>query len=185
MKTTIEIKQGTRLTATWVAAHARQKDRDELLACVGSGNITVPAVLCSDSTPPEMHWCAYLDGEPVAAMGVAHHPVVTPTIGNVWLFATDKVRRVVPAVSRHFVLNAPRLARERGIKRLEIRASSDHDIAARWIERLGARHVAELEDFGKNGETFHMYEWTWRTWNAAVQSPWLSRALEPCRIAAE
>lgn len=186
----IEIIPCTRYLATWIAANIRDKDRDELLAAVGSENVTVPAVMCNDMTHDGMKWVVKIDGEPVAAFGIAWHPIVTPTVGNIWLFGTDKIRRAIPTISRHFVTQALEIAEAHGITRLEVRTAEGHDISHRWLARLGADCACHLHEFGTNGETFLLYEWTRSEWHAMLdghreKSPWLRRALEPCRVAAE
>ena len=164
-------------TVTWIAANARVADQHELLCQVGTDNVTVPAAICVESSPPSMRWVARWKGKPVAAWGVAHNDMITPTVGSLWLFGTDDIRRVIPAVSRAMARDLPRMTEERGITRLEIRALATHDIAHRWLERLGARRVCTLTDWGSSGEEFVLYEWTRAIWERAKKegSTWLSK----------
>lgn len=180
--TRVTIHPCTRFAATWIAAHAREADKAELLASL-SGDLRMAGIVCNDTSPQDLRWVAKVDGELAVAFGISWNAVVAPTTGHVWAYGTPRMARAIPAVSRHFVQQTLQMAEARGITRLEVRSIVGHDIAHRWLERLGATRTAELAEYGTGGETFVLYEWTRTQWlelvaDPAKQSPWLRRALK-------
>ena len=46
-----------------------------------------------------------------------------------------------------------------GCRRLEVRAYQNHTRARLLIARMGGRYVCKLDQHGRNGETFELWEW--------------------------
>lgn len=66
----------------------------------------------------------------------------------------------------------------RGCRRVECRALATYRTTRRFIRACGATEVGPLPDYGKNRETFVLYEWT-RTALEARHVPDAQRAASP------
>ncbi|TIU13080.1 MAG: hypothetical protein E5W40_08835, partial [Mesorhizobium sp.] len=53
----------------------------------------------------------------------------------------------------------------RGAWRVGARALAANELALRWLARLGATERCRLPGYGRNGETFILYDWTRESWN--------------------
>jgi hypothetical protein len=113
--------------------------------------------MCFNVTPEGWRWVALLNGEPVAAFGLMNF---TYPVWMGWSFGTAKQRRAVPAMSKHFLAQAPRLI-EAGCRRIEVRAMRSHQKSTMWVRSMGAKHACELPDCGQNGETFDLWYWSY------------------------
>ena len=112
-------------------------------------------------------YCAWHRGSPVGAFGFAAASY-SGTVWCAWAFGTRRLKRAIPAISRFGVETmAPRLLHA-GVKRLEVRSIADHDVAHRWLARLGARRDGELSAWGRCGETFFLWSWTDKEWKDRV-----------------
>lgn len=100
--------------------------------------------------------CAADDGAPVAFVGGAE---AWPGAWFVWMFATPRWPEVGCAVTRWVIGAMIPAIREAGARRVECRSIEGHDQAHAWLEYLGARREATLPEYGRNGETFHVYVW--------------------------
>lgn len=96
------------------------------------------------------------DLTPVAAVAAGE---VWPTVWQVGMFATPRWPEIaLPctlAVRRLFHVKLAEL----GAKRLHAFSIADHEIAHRWMLRLGARCEATLGGWGKGGEDFKVFVW--------------------------
>lgn len=138
-----------------IARHLRERDREELFATRYGAD---PAQLAQDTLRTGgFRWAAYLDGEPVAALGAYPR---WPNVWSAWAFGTDKWPHAAITLTRHvrrFML--PALYRS-GAIRVDAMALASHTDARAWLEYLGAEPEKELAKWGKNGETFVSYVWT-------------------------
>ena len=146
---------------TWLGAHMRERDKEELL-CQFPDHVSpsAAAVFCLQNTHNDTGWlCLDRDTMPVAAFGFS--PTFHPTLWSAWAFGTDKMRRYIPEITR-FCLEqgVPHLLRTYGPRRIEVRALSSHDLAHRWLRGLGAEFECRLPNYGRNGEEFSLYSWT-------------------------
>ena len=153
----VEIRPATLRDCTFVAANMRDQDHRELTAILDESRVSLGA-LCFLSAP-DTSWCAWLDGSPIAAFGFS--PGVMPhTCWSAWAYGTKRMRRAIPAISRHGQRVVAPMLIDRGVLRVEVRSIADHDIAHQWLAGLGAAPECRLEDYGLNGETFILYAWT-------------------------
>lgn len=152
----IELIPSTPRDITIVAANMREWDRTELEASA-TGTMTERALFCHYTSMP---WAcvALLNGEPVAAFGLAGTPL-QPQLKVAWAFGTDRFRRVVPAISREANSWFPHLIAE-GVHRIEARALVGHDLAGQWMAGFGAKNEGVMRRYGRNGEDFELWAWT-------------------------
>jgi len=104
----------------------------------------------------EFQWVAYRDGIPVAVLGAAP---AWPRVWSAWCMGTEDFPHVVRTITKHVknfmvpaLLNA-------GMVRMTAYAYEDYDATHRWLQFLGGKPEARLENWGKNGETFISYVW--------------------------
>lgn len=94
-------------------------------------------------------------GKPIMACGISPFQGAT---WSAWMFGTPGSWRAVPRMTEVFQ-DALGILKARGVKRLEIRTLSTHCTAHAWMEKhLGFSRLAELKDFGRDGQTFYLYE---------------------------
>lgn len=96
-------------------------------------------------------------GVPVAAWGATE---TKPAFWSVWMFATDRWPEVSLTVTRHIRNDMMRDLIASGANRADCWSMEGHDVAHRWLEALGARREATLEDYGSERKMYHCYSWT-------------------------
>ena len=151
----IEIRPATLRDVTFIAAGMRSQDWQEIHASSPCNDKTEAGALCFLMS--KWSYTAWLKGEPVCAFGFAMTGL--PWIMSAWAFGTERMRRVIPAVTRHEATMLPLFA-EAGIHRIEVRSLEGHDLAHGWLASLGAKRECDLPQYGRNGETFVLYAWT-------------------------
>lgn len=153
---TIAIVPATLRDTSYVMAHMRPADEKE--------------VLCQFPETTKRHelaymllhslecWVATIDDQPVAVFGVSH---MTVACVSVWAIGTKRMWRVIPRLTR-FVQNnmVPRL-QEVGYRTMEARSHVDHHQAHRWMASTGATQVDQPYIFGRGGEKFVTFRWTY------------------------
>ena len=146
---------------SWIAAHIRQRDADEILCRTPyDTTITQAALWCFDTAMEDTRFVAYDKiSTPVAAFGFS--PSSNPALWSAWAFGTPGLRRIVPEITRTgFELLLPRFIKKYRPGRVEVRAREDHDLAHRWLRNLGAERECALPRYGRDGEAFVLYSWT-------------------------
>ena len=140
-----------------VAINMRSKDREEIFATRWSEDPEVVAEMIETLKPIGFVALAD-DGEPVCVLGAYE---MWPKVLSVFMFATDRWNEVsigtTKAVKRTLI---PYALSEKFI-RAECKSLSTHEDAHRWLESLGASKESEHPCYGKNGETFFTYSWTY------------------------
>jgi hypothetical protein len=147
----------------YIAENLRERDREELFATRYGEN---PADLARDAVATgAFRWAAYLDGEPVAAIGAFPR---WPRVWTAWAYGTDKWPKVVLTLTKHArrfmfpaILNS-------GAIRMDALALSTHTDARAWLGVLGALPEKHLDKWGKNGQTFVSYVWTRKSAQTAI-----------------
>lgn len=146
-----------------ITSNLRQRDRDELFATNYGED---PELLARHAVAGgAFRWAAYLDGEPVAAIGAFPR---WPGVWTVWAYGTDDWPSVVVSVTRHvrrFML--PAIVNS-GAHRADALALAEHSDARRWLISLGAKEEHTLDGWGKKGQTFVSYVWTRKTAKALI-----------------
>lgn len=139
-----------------VAARMREVDRQEIRALRGDGANAADVAMDAVYGRRSVAFCAWSGDEPVAAFGAAE---VRPTLWSVWLFATEGWPTVALAATRFVRRELLPGLLAAGANRAECRSIVDHTQAHRWLERLGAKHEADLIDCGPERRTFRLYAW--------------------------
>jgi hypothetical protein len=76
------------------------------------------------------------------------------------MFATDRWPDVALSVTRHIRrVMMPEMI-DAGANRADCWSMDGHDVAHRWLEVLGARREATLDDYGPTRKKYHCYSWT-------------------------
>jgi len=96
-------------------------------------------------------------GVPVATWGALP---TRPGVVSVWMFATDKWPKVALTVTRHIRKELMPVLIDAGYVRAECWTHSNHHVAHKWLEILGAVREATIEDYGPNRVPYHCYSWT-------------------------
>lgn len=142
----------------------REQDRREVLATANLSSMTECGAL-SFLSSPETTWCAWIDGQPVAAFGYAPVSALQPHLYSAWAWGTDLFKRVAPALTRFAVANWPKAMIGAGALRCEVRSLQGHDLAHKWLTALRCRYEATLVNYGTGGETFELWAWIKDDWN--------------------
>ncbi len=138
----------------YITERLREGDREEIYATRWDQD---HVKLAADTfNAGEFQWVAWVDGEPVASIGAAPS---WPGVWIVWAYGTDRWPEAALTLTKHvrrFMI--PALYRA-GAQRAQCFAMQSHQVACRWLERLGARPDAVLDNYGRHGQTFVLYSW--------------------------
>lgn len=157
----VEIKPASNSATTYIAANLREPDVTEFRATFGQLDYSAVMLAATDRSWP-FAYTAWVAEQPVFLFGVLSTPE-HPHIGVAWGMGTNKAKRAIPGVTRFITQQMIPMLRDRGIRRVEVRAIKSNDFATRWIaEALGAEFEGELPEFGFQGETFLQFAWTKR-----------------------
>lgn len=153
-----EIVPATLRDVSYIAANMNADDWRECEAQMPEGLPTsVIAALSLQASP--YAWVAMYRGDPVAAFGAAQAPLRN-WHWSAWMFGTAKSAKAVPIVTRHIKrVLIPALLGE-GANRVEAISHVSHETAHGWLKSLGARQRCELPGYGRNNETYLLFEWT-------------------------
>lgn len=139
---------------SYIASRLRDEDKAEIEAQLGPVHyIDLAAMHMGGSA-----FVVTLDGNPEAGFGAS------PMLGNhlwvAWSWGSRRISRCAPIITR-FVRESmvPDLV-ARGAQRVEARALASHHMARNWLIKMGATERCELPCYGRNGETFLLYDWT-------------------------
>lgn len=153
----VQIRSLTFRDICFVAANIRKEDWDECRCQFDDENKFTLANYCYFSTLAHLMWCACLDSQPVTVFGVTK---TGPTLGQVWLFSTYRVRRVFPTLLRFMDSEVRDMLVKEGFRRIQIHAMESHEFVRKgWMSSIGAEDVMPLPQYGKNGEDFRLYAW--------------------------
>ena len=102
-----------------------------------------------------------LAGNPEAAFGCGQ---VRRGYWIAWSWGTDRLIRCIPAMVAFITDHLQPAVYEAGALRVEARALKSHGQAVRFLERIGGTFRCELPGYGKNGETFLLFDWVRETY---------------------
>lgn len=154
----IEIVPATMRDVSYIASNMNAADWLECEAQMpeGIGRAEVAALTLQASQA--LAWVAKYKGQPVACFGAAQAPLRFWQ-WSAWMFGTDDSARAVPAITRHIKRVLIPALLEAGANRVEAISHVSHETAHRWLVSLGAVRRAELRGFGRNNETYLLFEW--------------------------
>lgn len=162
--------------ASWIIANLSDRDREEVYCQLPEGvsNVDIATQLVSLGA-----LIAY-DGEhPAALFGTS--PINVCTL-SVWAMGTDRMRRVIPEISRYMIETHIPERMAQGFTSMEARSHIAHKDAHRWMEGLGGVRCGFPYLFGRGGERFVTYRWTVSSYRAIRTSRWsasVPEGLEP------
>ena len=149
---TVLLEGLTYADAAYVARRLRKWDAKEIMPLVFGGAEDLAFI----SANAQYGKVALFNGEPVAVVGASQ---VVRTVWQPFMFATDKWPKVALSVTRHIKRVMVPLWFESGANRAECRTHHQYKWAHRWLETLGARKEAVLEEYGSGRETYFLYVW--------------------------
>ena len=161
----VDIVEATARDASFVTYNMRADDWAEvscqLMEGVGKADVGL-AVLDA-----EFAFVARLAGTPAFLFGFSPY---MPVGLSVFGFGTKLAQRTIPAVTRFMrEVQGPALA-ALGYRHIEARSLASHHDAHRWMEGGGAVKVAELPNYGKDGEDFFLFRWTEEVYKHPITS---------------
>jgi hypothetical protein len=155
---TTHILAATLRDLSYVCAHMRASDRAEVECQVDEWN----AAAIAAAALRDHAYIVELNGNPEAAFGAGH---VRQGYWIAWSWGTDRIRPCLPTMVDFITGTLQPAVYAAGARRVEARALKSHRQAHRFLERIGGHLRCELPAYGKNGETFVLYDWTRETWN--------------------
>jgi|TARA_R110000823_G_scaffold94861_2_gene207246 hypothetical protein len=138
-----------------IARNMRELDAEEILPLIWGGtpeNLAAVVIAAGG-----LATVALSGGVPVAAYGATQ---TRPKCWSVWMFATDQWPKVALSVTRRLKTEVIETIYEVGAVRADCWSMEGHHVAHRWLEMLGAKYEATLEDYGPTRKNFHCYSWT-------------------------
>ena len=151
----IDIRPADIAHAAHIIDGLREQDYDEINAVVKMpyANLARHAIASS----PDCAFIAYLDNEPAAMFGIS---TLLSHVGQGWAFGTDKMRRTVPAMTRHGLNVIVPTLKAKGFHRIEVRTFVDHDLSHKWLAGMGAINEGICRSYGRHREDFALYALT-------------------------
>ena len=150
----VTLVRATYSDVVFIARHMRKRDAEEILPLTWTGE---PEDLAAQSVVGGISTVALSGGAPVACWGAVE---IRPCMWNVWMFATDRWAEVALSVTRQIKKEMIPWLISAGAVRADCWSMEGHDEAHRWLECLGARREATLEDYGTERKLYHCYSWT-------------------------
>lgn len=158
-----EVKPANLRDLSYVASHMRASDRAEVECQIDEWSaVNVAALSLRDYA-----YVVELDGNPEAAFGCGQ---VRRGYWIAWSWGTARSWRCLPTIVSFITGTLQPAVYAAGAFRVEARALASHVQARNFLERIGGRFRCELPGYGKNGETFILYDWTRETY-VPVQCP--------------
>lgn len=151
----VTIKPATKRDTSWIAANMREIDKREIYP------------LMHEDSSLQLAWLqlqlskrfavnAFINDEPVCAFGIAEY---RPGIGELWAFGTSKIYGAMRAMTDHIRHEmAAKVFADESVWRLECRSSVEHKQAHAWIESIGLEYRCPLDNLGKNGEDYLLFD---------------------------
>ena len=152
-----EVVPATLRDLSYVAAHMRAVDRAEVECQVDEWNATTIAAM----SLRDFAYVCELNGNPEAAFGCGQ---VRRGYWIAWSWGTDRITKCLPVMLDYITKQLQPAVFDAGAQRVEARALASHKQARRFLERIGGTYRCDLPAYGKNGETFILYDWTRETY---------------------
>jgi RimJ/RimL family protein N-acetyltransferase len=147
-----KIKAATIRDLSYVAAHMRASDRAEIECQMNEWSAAQVALL----SRRDFAYVCELDGNPESAFGCGQ---VRQGYWIAWSWGTRRSYRCLPSTIAFITQWLQPAVYDAGAHRVEARALASHVQARRFLERIGGKHRCDLPGYGKNGETFALYDW--------------------------
>lgn len=138
---------------SYIASHMRPEDRAEVECQLDEWNAAHVAAL----SLRDFAYVVDLAGNPEAAFGCGQ---LRSGYWVAWSWGTNRLTKCLPAMVSYITATLQPAVYDAGALRVEARALASHWQARRFLERIGGKFRCELPCYGKNGETFILYDWT-------------------------
>lgn len=140
----------------------RESDKYEILATLyemetDEANELIAQMTLDAATKMGIGWIGYRGDEPVAALGLN---IMHQGVAQVWMFATDHWPSVALSLTKFAKKTIIPLLKDLCIHRAQCFSIEGHAVAHDWISMLGATKECELKNYGKKGESFHLFAWS-------------------------
>lgn len=113
---------------------------------------------------------AYIDDEPVTLYGTSP---INATCFSVWAVGTDRMKRTIPAVTRHLMTeHIEKRITQDGARTMEARSLVEHHAAHAWMKSVGAEQLGEPFEYGRDGELFVLFRFTVARYRAMRDERW-------------
>jgi len=149
----MRVVQPTYEHLSYLVEHMRELDRRELGA-TGANFETLPGMILRYRV--FAFAAVESDGTPVAAWGMMQQ---RPGVGAGWAFGTNRWRRAVPAMMDNITNWVLPFLIDTGFHRVEAAALAYRADVRKFLELIGAKPEAVLQQWGRNGEDFIEYRW--------------------------
>lgn len=151
----VEIRHARYPDVVEIARNMRELDAEEIWPVTTA---RTPEMLAVGTVAGSgLKYTARYGETPVATWGATE---MRPLVVSVWMYATDLWPKVALSVTRHINREMMPDLIDAGCVRAECWTHDNHHVAHRWLELLGARREATLEDYGQNRVPYHCYSWT-------------------------
>lgn len=153
----VDIRPGVLRDVSFVIANMREQDKAEAYCQLPEGTKAHELAYGLLMGSKECY-VAYLKDHPVATFGICQGMSIASLV--IWALGTDRMTRVIPAITRFVVTDVMRRAIDAGHVSMEARSIATHHAAHRWMKATGAQREGKPYPFGRNGELFATYRWT-------------------------
>jgi hypothetical protein len=146
----------------YLTHNMRERDRKELLATLyemtaPEATELITQITLDAANKQGIGWIAYHGAQPVAVLGMS---MMHPNVAQVWMYATDGWPLVALSLTKFAKRTIIGLLKDSGTHRAQCLSIEGHDVAHRWLRMLGATEECVCPNYGRGGESFHMFAWS-------------------------
>ena len=146
----------------YIVQNMCEKDRHEILATLNEMdadqiNELITQTTLDAATKMGIGWIAYRGDEPIAVFGMS---MIHLNVARVWMFATDRLPLVALSLTKFAKKTIIPLLQDSGIRRAQCFSIEGHAVAHDWLTMLGATEECEVPNYGKDGQSFHLFAWS-------------------------
>ncbi len=166
-KGAVAIVPATLRDVSYVVANLRPDDKREIDCQVPPG--VKPAAIAESSLAAGDAFVVLRHRQPCGAFGFAP---ISEGVLSAWAYGASGFERCIPALTRFVFGELVSVWTSLNIRRIEARSIESHTSAHRWLEATGAVRLCALDQWGRNGERFLLYEWVRGGVPASVYRRW-------------
>ena len=146
----------------YIVQNMREVDRYEILATLYEMEPDETSQIITDrtfasATKMGIGWIGYRGDEPIAVLGMS---MMHPNVSQVWMFATDRWPLVALSLTKFAKKTIIPLLKDSGTRRAQCFSIEGHNVAHDWLTMLGATEECEVPNYGKAGQSFHLFAWS-------------------------
>lgn len=153
----VVIKPANLSMTSWVAAYMRDIDKREIYPMQTHERSEYLAYQCVHLAK-RWKYNVFIDNVPVATYGILEP---RQGLGELFAFGTKRIYGAMRVMTDHIRNEvAKEVFADQSIHRLECRSSVEHKQAHGWIKSIGMFESRPLDNYGKNGEDYLLFEVT-------------------------